>query len=231
MVEIIKSKNGKRKKILLILTIPIALIALLIVGNRVISSFNDYFEHQKLIMLDQEAQKIYSAIKAVAPSDEIWKYNTACGENHTGDWPDGTFQCVAISYMEKSVINAEEVQNIHDKYYLVLENQADLVAAGQLEFTHSDTFGRHFVVSSVSKMYSEKKTGFDCRYETYLGQADTTLNGLAYEDDAQIKNNNGLATIMLKCEQKTDKAWYTVVHSTTGMIPDFTPNLDYETSD
>lgn len=219
-----KIKN-KFALVAIILLTPMALIVLFILGNLAVSPIFDYFEKQNFINLDEESQKINTAIKSVAGSDDVWKYRTGCGNNYTGPWTDGSYQCVTISYMEKNVSRADQVKQLHDKYYSIIDSQNSLVADRDLDFVNEDTFGKKFVISSASKQYTEKKTGFNCSYESYFGQSDLSLSGLSYEYGYEIKNNKGIVTIMLRCEATAGKAWYPHIKDVSGMIPDFTPYL------
>ena len=226
MVEIQKTKIKTSKKILLIVIIffiPLILLILFIIGALAIQPIFGHFEHQKLITLDQESQKIYQLVKAVAPDDEKWKYGTGCGANYTGPWPDGTYSCVAISYMEKPVSSAAEAQNIHDRYFNLFEKRSNLKT--YRETTISYTFDKEFSVGGISKEYTEINSDVYCRYETYLGQSDLSLSSLTSELGSRIVDNKGIVTIMLRCEQQSNEAWYTNIKSVNGMIPDFTPRI------
>ncbi len=218
----IKIKN-KLTIVAIILLMPVALIILFILGSFAISPIFDYFEKQNFTILDLESQKISAAIKGIAGPDEIWKYNTGCGNNYTGPWHDGSYQCVTISYMEKNISDADEVMQLHEKYYSIIDSQGSLVADRDLEFVNGDTFGKKFVISSASKAYKEKKTNISCRYESYFGQSDLSSNGLSYEYGSEIKAEKGTLTIMFRCEGTTGKTWYPKIIDASGMIPDFTP--------
>ena len=226
MVEIQKTKIKTSKKILLIviiLFIPLILLILFFMGALAIQPIFGHFEHQKLITLDRESQKIYQLVKAVAPDDEEWKYGTGCGANYSGAWPDGSYTCVAISYMKKPVSSAAEAQSIHDRYFNLLEKRSNLIT--YREVTNSYIFDKEFVVGGISKEYTETNSDVYCRYDTFVGQADISLNGMLLEEGSKIVDNKGMATIMLKCEQHSNEPWYTDVKSVDGMIPDFTPRI------
>jgi hypothetical protein len=127
--------------------------------------------------------------------------------------------------MEKLVSSPEEVMQLHEKYYSILEKQSSLETKSEIEYLYSDSFGKKFVVSSASKEYIEKKTSFYCRYESYLGQNDPSLNSLSYEKGSEIQNGIGKLTVLLSCEEKTGKTWYPEIKDASGMIPDFSPYI------
>ena len=220
----IKIKN-KTKFALLILLSPIAIIIILLIASFVTTSISNHFENRNFISLDRESRSVYEAIRSVAAEDEKWIYNTGCGNNYAGPWADGTYQCVAISYMEKFVSNADEVLRLHEKYYSIINGQNSLVAKSSLEFIHSDTFGKKFVVSSAERVYDNKKTGIYCRYESYLGQEAPNIQPSSDNYGSLVLNDRGTITIMLRCEGKTGGTWYPKIKDASGMIPDFTPYL------
>jgi hypothetical protein len=192
-----------------------------VLASLAISPILDHFEEKKFKALNNDSQKIHTAIKSVANADEVWNYKTGCGENYAGAWLDGTYQCVTISYMEKVVSSAEDVIQSHNRYFSEIDKHGVIITARELEFVNNDTFGQQFVVSSAGKQYINKKTGFLCNYESYLGQNDLSLNSYGTE----IKYNKGILTITFRCSEKAGQSWYPKIKDVSGMIPDFTPNI------
>ena len=180
-----------------------------------------YLEKQKFVILEQESQKIFDAIKSIAKADEDWKYNAACGNNYSGAWPDGTYQCITLSHLEKQVTSPAEVKTLHDRYFAFFEHYNSIKPKSEIEFIRENTFGKEFVVSFARKQYIEKKTEAKCRYEAYLGQSDPMLNSLSSEYDAKISGISGTLTMIFRCEETSARPLYAKIQNASGMIPDF----------
>lgn len=203
MDKVIKSKISKRKQALIVFGVVIITpIISLFLAQPVL----DIIEKNKFAKLDTNINEIYKEIKAVAGSDEDWKYVKECSDD--GDWiTTNTFFCHATISMKKTITTAKEIGDLQKKYFSIIDKNQNLEEKTNLSVSPSN-FGESFEISSAEKHYIEKNTNIECWYLNKLSQTTDSYKTLNFRYGSMIEGGAGNASISLNCTAKARYYWY-----------------------
>lgn len=210
-----KLSSGKKKIIILcgVIILPIIIFSSA-------KPILDQLDHNRFKTLDKQIGSIFDNIKAVANNDDNWNYKKVCSAEYTGWMQTGSYFCHATISMDKSVTSANEVADLHAKYFSVIDKTKSLKQNTTLAITPSD-FGKEFVFSSAEKHYKETETGIECWYLAELNQSHETTDNVQY--GAPIDNGVGNFRISLDCSDKARNYWYEPDEQLLKTIFDYKP--------
>lgn len=202
------SISKKSKKIILIGCI---ILFIIIIGLLISGPIMDTIDKNRFLTLDSQIQKLYDSVKANSSESDAWIYEKSCESEYSGPWPTGSYFCTAKISLTKTVTTAEEVADLQNKYYPIINNSGILKASSELNLQLPNDFGINFVVSSAERRYNEEKSTLGCKYTIDLFQNNNSTTK-SYEENVSLGStiNNGLGKVVIALES-TNKArsnWY-----------------------
>jgi len=221
-IQIKKPRLKKSTKIMItIFVFPILLLVLVCIWGYVTHPIFDKFDKDRFTTLDAQMLKLFNELKSTSNKSDNLKYSAVCSANHSGWLPTGDYNCITSISTYKNVSSIQEVNTMHDKYYLTINSSAALIQKTDLDPELPGDFGKKFVVSSAEKRYENKQTKIECRYILQLDQIDESidirLDNSQYGSD--IVGYIGKLTISFRCDETARDHWYELVQSTSSLIP------------
>lgn len=209
------------KIVLIVILSPILLLILIFAWGYITHTIFDKFDQDRFTKLDTQMQTIFQDLKTVSNGSDAWEYAAVCSANKSGWITTGDYNCITSISMQKTVTSVQEVKNIQEKYYPVINRSTMLTQKTELDPELPGDFGKKFVVSSAEKRYIEKQTGIECRYLIQVGQTEESVNEAKDNGEygSPIVDNIGKATISLRCDETARDHWYSLVRSTSSLIP------------
>jgi len=209
------------KIISIIILSPILLLTLIFAWGYVTHPIFDKFDQDRFTKLDTQMQSLFHDLKTTSNNIDIWKYAAVCSANKSGWMITGDYNCITSISTQKAVTSVQEVNSMQEKYYSVINRSTILKQKTELDSELPGDFGKKFVVSSAEKRYIEKQTRIECRYLIQIGQTEGSVdeakdNG---EYGSPIVDKIGNATISFRCDETARDHWYTLVKSTSSLIP------------
>lgn len=217
-----KSTKNKSKIILFIVLSPIVVILSVVLWGYVSRPVFDKFDQDRFTRLDAQMLEVFSQIKAKSIGADDWRYAAVCSANKTSWMPTGDYSCLTSISMQKEVTTVQEINELQEKYYPIIDGNDMLKQKTELDPEPSGIFGINFVVSSAEKNYTDKKSGVVCNYIIELNQSIENSSNFVY--GSEIYNGLGNAIISLRCEDTARDHWYSLVKDTSDLIPEQTNN-------
>jgi len=208
--QVKQSKPKKSHKLAWILASPfIAIVSIWALFSFILNPIWDHFDKQKFTTLDTEMRALFEEIKAVDKEAE-WKYEKKCDINLVGGgFSDGTFTCDALIYLSKTTTQVNELSDLHEIYYPIIDNNVSIKTSSNLLIYNSDYFGKNFVVNGAEKNYIEVKNGLECNYLAKLDQTDDIKGYKPRLYGSRIEGNEGKLTLSLECSGiSARQSWY-----------------------
>lgn len=223
MIKNINTNKILAKKIIMtILLTPLAvllLIILYVVGAFALSPIFDKLDHAKFTNLDTQMQGLFQELKTASGGADEWKYAAVCSADHSGPWETGDYNCVTSISTQKTITTVKEINDLHTKYYPIIDKSNTLTQKTELDPELPNDFGKKFVVSSAEKNYTEDDSSIECNYLIQIGQIQNNEQTENYRYGSKIDNANGDALISLRCEDTANEPWYERVNTTSTLIP------------
>lgn len=199
-------KLTKSKRVVLII---ISVIVLIIIGYFVSIPISNNIEHDKFVALDNNQRDLYEKLVAASKGTDTWTYSANCKQIYAGAVPTGTYDCSTVISTTKQVTAAAEVNDLHTKYFSVIDSYSGLTQKTPLKLMSPESFGKKLVVSGAEKNYADNKSSVDCWYMISLGQTNSTLQNSI--GGTNIVNDTGILRVNLTCKDTSNNAWYLVV--------------------
>lgn len=231
MVKSINNSNkvNHKKLLVILLTLP-GMLFFYVVGAYATAPLRDSLDHERFTKLDSQMQELYKKVKGSSSESDLWRYAAACSAERTGWQPTGRYNCLTSISLEKTVASLEEFNNLQEKYYPLIDDDPSLKAKTDLDREYPNDFGKKFVVSSAEKTYTENKSVIKCSYLIDLNQNRkiTTESENNYSYGIPIENKSGRVIISFRCSEIARKPWFTLLNSTSDLIPDMSDQQTYD---
>lgn len=210
----IKTPLSNKKVVLLSILSPIVLIILIIAGFKIADIISDNMDQNKFTTLDSDMRSIYKNIVAVSNGSDDWKYSAVCSANHTGDWLTGDYDCVTTIYLEKVVSSIEDVNNIHEKYFSIINNSSSSGLTAGSGLALKDIFGSDFVPRAGATDFIYKDNTVSCAYSINLSTVDV------WSSSTDLSSEPARLIAGIRCAGDARGLWYQPVLSTSSLKPE-----------
>ncbi len=212
LTQTLKTKSTNRKIVkilarifLVIILVPMAFLAMIILWTIVTNPIFDRLDHDKFTTLDTQMQSVYQKLLNASDGADEWKYNTNC-DDVSQNWlgpPD--YLCTVRISTQKTISSVKELNDLQAKYSPMIDATNELAVSSN-GIRSAGGFGKDFNVSLAYKDYTERKTSIVCSFETALQQTDyrTKDNDLGSPIDGAKGNLN----ISVTCEESARSHWY-----------------------
>ena len=225
MVKNINIKQTSTKKIvkiiLIILMTPIILFAIFIALYFGTKPIFDKIDHDKFDTLNSQTYSLFQKIDTASNGNDDWKYSDVCISDRTGWMETGVYHCVTSISTQKNIKSVQELSELHNKYYPIIENSDIWKQQNSTNIQTSTDFSKKFVVSLAYKDYTEEKTNTKCTYTIQLNQtaANKNYDTGNYNLGSEIDGSEGSFLISLRCSGTARSHWYELSDSANLLIP------------
>ncbi len=213
------NKNSKKLFIkLLIFVFPIIVLILIFSWGYITSPFFDKFDQNRFNTLETQMQNLFQDLNTASNGIDKWNYSFFCSVNRTGWMKTGNYTCTSSTLVQKNVKSVSEVNEMNSTYQSVIAKSGILTQLKESKSESSNIFGNDFVVSSIEKHYSEKKSKIECDYLIKLYQSDRGLGLNSDSYGTAILNGQGRVLISLRCSDTARDHWYPLSDTTDPTI-------------
>lgn len=168
----------------------------------------DKIDENRFITLDKNMQKLFSELESKTNFDSAWVYEKKCDPEYSGPWPTGSFFCATTISMDKSISNVDELNNIHDTVYQIINDSKMLKATSELDKQLPNDFGKKFVISKANRIYIERNSNIKCNYSIGIYQKVENISLYSDSFGSKISNNIGINRIWVECSDRSRSNWY-----------------------
>ncbi len=199
-----KRKHILRNILLGIAAVPVLLI-LFIVGTLLLSPVFDAIDQSKFTKLDNQSRELYAQLQAASGGAETWEYEASCYDMNRGQGGfsfTADYRCGTKIFTELPVASAVQLNDLHEKYYPVVDGSKILKPFTELDKQRPSAFGVKFVSSTGEKQYKTSEGDIKCRYLIELSDGENIGYGIP------LNAGNAIVTISLECSDKSREDWY-----------------------
>ncbi len=144
-----------------------ATLVLYLLGNMALRPTLNRFDQDKFSKLDSDMQNLFSDIKRVSNDGDNWRYDTTCDLNNI-ELSSNNYNCSASISLRKSVTSTNDLNNLHNKYHLIIDKSDLFKQETKLNMIYDSSSA----VERIDKNYIDNKTKLRCKYEVYSNHSD-----------------------------------------------------------